>query len=257
MKIIEKQCIVCKKIVEYTHKSKPKECPYCKDIYWDKPNDERELFLLQEKYLKNGRKKEDLGLMYNRLLSYAENIIKYKLKNKKILSEEEFYDKSNDIAIAIVERYLKYPDKKISYSFGGMMLRIANGILYGKRKEDQAISLNQEAYENKEVIEVLDHVSDQEEQHRYFSEEDPTNDSINNLYDLGININLIISSIYKKVYKKKSSQNLLFLIGLNHFLSSNKENFIRNFNNIIFNSTKRNIEQSKLAIRNFLLDKEL
>lgn len=257
MKIISKSCIVCNGLVEYIHKSKPKECPFCKDKYWDKPKDERDLFILQDAYISNGRKKEDLGKMYEKLLTYSENIIKHKLKNKKILSKESFYDKASNIALIMIERYLSHPTEKIEFSFGGMMLRIANGVLYGSKKEDQALSLNQEIFKNKEMIDSMDNVDHLNSQARYFTMEDPTNKEIHSYYNLKSNINDIIEKIYKRVYVKKSSQNLLFLVGLNHFFSRKRDIFTRDFNQIIFNSTKRNIEQVKLLIRNYLLDKEI
>lgn len=248
IKLIEKTCTNCSNIVSYQHKHKPINCPHCGDKYWSKPKDERDLFILQDNYIENGRKKEDLGKMYEKLLKYSSNIIKHKLKSKKILSEEDFYDKSNQIALIMIERYLQDEKNLIDHSFGGMMMWVANGVLFGSRKDDQTTSLSAVLKDNKS--EVLDSI--------YYLSGSTFNNSLNENDLISSNlvneITNIIDMIYERTKKKKNSQSLYFLIGLNHFLEPKKESFIREFNTLIANKTKENLEKSALVIRNYLIE---
>lgn len=252
MALKEKKCSNCSTFVEYPHKGKPELCPHCSAKYWDKPKDERDLFLLQDIYIENNRDKEYLSAIYEKLFEYSKNIIKHKLRNKKILSEEDFYTKANDIAIIMIERYLKNPTEQINHSFGGMMMWIANGVLFGGKKDDKVDSLNQTYMDSdKEFLDNLYNVSSAE--HEAMDKKDPQK-SINHLEKTSIPNEVvgIIDMIFERIYKRKSSSNLLYLLGVTHFFSQQKESFIRDFNNLISTSTKRDIEHTKLIIRNYL-----
>lgn len=247
----ERVCSVCKTNIEYVHKHKPILCPNCNSEYWDKPKDERDLFLLQDEYINSDRDKEYLTPLYDKLFIYAQNIIKHKLRNKVILSQEDFNQKSNDIAIIMVERYLKYPEEKIETSFGGMMLKIANGVLYSKKGIDTTISLSQTFNDSeKEFVDTIYSYSDNKE---LFDKYDPQHNEDNySMQDIVKEFEIVINKIYEKIRKEHSSQNFLYLLGLKHFLTGHKEQFTRNFNNLISNKTKNNIEKTKLILRNYL-----
>lgn len=249
------ECSVCGQEIEYKHKSKPNVCPNCNNLYWDKPTDERELFLLQDRYFQNGRRQEDLGLIYLKVLEYAKNIIKNKLKGKVFLSKEDFEDKANKIAIKVIEGYLRSESNRVDNSFGGIIGWIANGELFSARKEDQTESLNNTIFDSQnEMITTLSEVSNVTTSSDYSS--DPQNNlSYYSQENLLKELRNLLDGIYNRVYEYRSSQNLLFLLGIDHFLSSKKNIFIREFNSIISNQTKRDIEKTKLVMRNYLIER--
>ena len=254
MALKEKVCSNCNSLIEYPHKGKPELCPNCNAKYWDKPVDERDLFLLQDIYIEGGRKRDDLTGMYVKLLQYSKNIIKHKLRNKKILDQEEFDMKANDIAIIMIERYLKKDTEISNHSFGGMMMWVANGVLYGSKKDDQVESLNQTYLDSsKELINNIYNLSSSE--HEEMNSKDPQRRiHLISKDSLLIEISSLIDTIYSKVRKKKSPSNLLYLLGVNHFFNQKKEFFIRDFNHLISTKTKRDIENTKLVIRKYLKD---
>ena len=249
----ERECNVCNSLIVYRHKNKPILCPECSATYWDKPADERDLFVLQDRYIADGRRTEDLGPIYEKLKVYATNIIKHKLRNLKIISQDDLESKSNDIAIIMTERYLKKPTEKIESSFGGMMLKIANGVLFGNRKQDQELSLNDHlSSSDKELGDQLYAMSQAYVEN--YEDNDPQNNfNLYTMQDIKKEFQEIINQIYKRIRVHHSSQSFLFLVGLNNFLSGQKDIFIRNFNNLITNKTKNDIEKTKLVLRNHLL----
>lgn len=253
----ERVCVVCGKTIIYQHKHKPELCPFCKDPLWDKPKDERDLFLLQDIYIKNGCNKDDLGPMYLKLLSYAKNIIKHKLRNKVILSLEDFNEKASDIAIIMIERYLKNPKERINHSFGGMMMWIANGVLYGQKKDSNTLSLNETLFDNSnELIESLQFFSHSEVHELY--KYDPQNKILNqSTLNIKKGLHRIIDYIYSIFSKeKKSTEHFFYLIGLRHFLDNKKDFFMREFYNLVSSKTVHRIEKTKLSLRNYLKGKE-
>jgi len=252
MALKERKCSNCSEVIEYPHKGKPALCPQCGAKYWDKPKDERDLFLIQDDYINSGRDKDKLSLMYEKLFQYAENIIKHKLRNKKILSEEDLYNKANDIAIIMIERYLKNSENTINHSFGGMMMWISNGVLFGGKKDDTVDSLDQTYSDsNRQLLDNLYNISSAT--HEKMDKKDPQNSISNiNTKSLSKEIMNIVDMIYERVYRKKDPSNLLYLVGFGHFMTNKKDSFIREFNNLLSNATKRDIENSKLVVRNYL-----
>lgn len=249
-----KECTVCKMEIYFSRKEKPENCPFCGEPFWDKPNDERQLFILQEIYIRNGRDPEDLGPMYLKLIDYSKNIIKHKLRNSYILPAEDFNSKSISMSLIMIERFLKDKESRIQYSFGGMLQRIANGVLFGEKKDDQVDSLNDILFDGApEVLDSLKSLTN-ERCEKLFSYDPQSSDNLMTENDLIKDLKRIVDLIYNRVYKKKSSQNMLFLVGLNHFLTKKKDTFMREYNNIIYNQTRRNIENSKLVIRKYLLE---
>lgn len=257
MTLKEKTCSNCFKTIQFPHKGKLTNCPNCGALYWDKPKDERNLFLLQDKYIENGRKQEDLGEMYLLLLEYSKNIIKHKLRNKTILSQEDFDGKANDIAIIMIERYLKNPEEKINHSFGGLMMWIANGVLYGSKRDDRVDSLNQTYQDSeKEMIDNIYNISSAE--HQAMDSKDPQK-NVHDIYKNSVTseISNIVDMIYSKVHNSKSTSSLYFLLGLNHFFNKQKDSFIREFNHLTSTKTKRDIENTKLIIRKYLKEQSI
>jgi predicted RNA-binding Zn-ribbon protein involved in translation (DUF1610 family) len=252
---LSKVCIICKKEIFYTRRSKPKVCPECGDKYWDKPADERNLFLLQDKYIEGGYQLKDVGIMYPLLLKYSENIIKNKLKGKKILSEDDFYDKSNELALIMIERYTKNPKDVVKSSFGGLMMWVANGVLFGSRKDDQVDSLNR--IYGSDGKELEDSLAYTDTGMTLLSKTDPQE-----AHNLGLlrkfedEIEYILMDVYWKNFKVKSSNNLWFLVGMDHVLN-NRKNILNGMFFMTPYSTKEYIKEAEKRIWEHLKEKLL
>lgn len=258
-----RKCTACGKVVTYGRKSKPKTCPYCHDIYWDKPKDERDLFILQDKYIELGRSNEVLGKMYLKIVKYSENIIKKDLKRSgKILQRDDLADKAESVAIKLIERYLKSPDSTVQSSFGAMLIRISKGILYSNsaKKADQEASLDMKIDEN---LSIMNNPS-------YFISDPVAKEKFEDTYELDAYDELIKESDYevskemidlimKMCEKIRTYQNeynsIYFLIGIKNFLDHSGKIQMNNFYDICSNQTRTNIENGKMVIRQYLIDR--
>jgi hypothetical protein len=257
MKLLSKEATCCKKIVEYPHGKKPELCPYCKSKYWDKPEDERNLFLLQEVYLENGRKKEDLGKLYHLVYVYAKNLIKNNIKNKKIFSEEEMEDKAEDTTTIFFEKYLKNNDFKIDSSFGGFIGMILKGVLYSKklRKIDSEISLEGKLDEDFSLEESLFLVLENFEE-----KEKMGDDQYSSLFNfeseqLATSLYEIIYFIYNKIKKYYPiTISFLFLLGFDIYLKVNDQEYLEEFFLYFDKDLRHLINSAKMVLRNYLLE---
>lgn len=150
MKEKTRECRACGKPITFHRGTKPINCPHCGSPWWDLPRDEFKLFTLQKEYIDSGRDPKKLAEMYETLVFYSENIIKQNLKGKAIYEYDELYGKAEDMAITILQSYLKKPEYEIKFSFGGILKKVALGVMYNNTTKfaDQALSLDQEICEN-------------------------------------------------------------------------------------------------------------
>ncbi len=249
----------CSKEVTYKRGTKPDVCPYCGDKYWDKPKDERDLFILQNKYFSNGKKEEDLGKMYQKILDYSSNIILGFIKNRVIYSQDKLNDKAESIATILLEKYLTDPNFKIENSFGGLMKQIAKGVLFNKkvRNEDRVQSLDFKGSDD-ESMSITENPN-------YFItdptlKEDENKDLFNDFNKITakylINeIEDIIRMIYKRLNENEEPrEKVLFLIGLKNFFKNTKKNNLSEFYSYFGNTIRSNIEKTKLIVRNYLIE---
>ena len=140
----EKQCANCGTTVVYSYGTKPIVCPVCGNKWWDKPADEFNLFMLQNDYISSGRQPEKLSLMYEGLIRYSENLIKKNLKGKAVLDPERIHEQAEDTALNFLEVYLKKEDYVVEFSFGGLLRRYVNGVMYNGHEKinDSTVSLD-------------------------------------------------------------------------------------------------------------------
>lgn len=152
-RIRRKFCHVCKRQLSFSIEHQPELCPYCNAKYWNKPRDERKLFILQDKYLESRRDSKYLGEMFLVIQSYAEILIKKRLRGKCVLKRYAIEEKASDAATKLIEQYLKRPTYEIATSFGSLLNRILNGVLYGnqQKREDKNVSLNSKVYGHSEL----------------------------------------------------------------------------------------------------------
>ncbi len=255
--IYEKKCSCCKNLVIYEKGKKPSLCPFCEAEYWNKPKDERNLFILQDVYLNNGKKEEDLKKIFLSVLKYSKNIIKNSVKNKKFLESYDLEEKAEDITTIFIESYLKKTDFKVEHSFGGFLIRISKGVLYGNKQEDQTFSIDRIMSDNLSIAtNPLFFIKDPSIQEKY---KDNVYDSYLKSHeaDLVRELYNLIEEIYKRISKKEKFGNrLLYLLGLKNFLSINKNSFMFEFYSLSGNSIKQDIENTKLMMRRYLIENQ-
>jgi hypothetical protein len=110
----------------------------------DKPKTEYLLFILQERFLNEGRSKQALSNMYSEIYLYTKKLLLNKLKGKRLLPPEQVEEKTLDATHKLFEYYLRSPDFKIEGSFAGYINQLLLGTLYNrkKKKEDSNYSLD-------------------------------------------------------------------------------------------------------------------
>lgn len=253
MKMYKKKCTNCGVQHEYPHKGKPVECPNCGIRYWDKPQDERNLFFAQEKLDDPEYTREEALLaIYEPLVRYSRNMILSKIKNKYIMQSEVLEEKILDLANKFLEMYLKKEDFRVHSSFGGLLDRISNGILYGKKADEQVESLNHHILDNNtELQDNLESIGYKNILHQ--TEHDVESEYLSNETSVTRELQLIIEKSSDKIHELGSPrESILFLISMNHFLSQKRDSFMRDYFLYAGNQVKRDLENSKLFIRRYL-----
>ncbi len=259
-KMIIKKCMDCGEVIYYQRRSnkysKPVYCTGCKIEFWDKPTHERILFNLQKEFHKTKDKKV-VGQMFIHLKSYAVNIIKSFIRNKKIYSQEELEEKATDGADEIIIHFLKDPNCKIHSSFGGWLKDILKGILFGQKKHDQTLSLNLplDSSSKKEFLDQMNTNTSSCYKYQREPQEVFSNKSSTVLNELESLVDTVSQAISKNQSPRDS---ILFLVGL--------DLRVRNGNNRTFSKmqkflehneyrVKKNLAKMEELIRNLLMEK--
>ncbi len=219
-------CSACGKLIKYKHKSRPNICPFCNDRFYNKAEEERKLFLLQEEYLQTKNKKT-LGNMYIILKEYYKKLIVNMVKGKYFFDKNSLDIKAHDSACKVIEYYLEKPDFRILTSFGGYGKWPIRGTLYGNRKEDSHDSLNSMIDQDNELDEYLPHLSYSARQKMIVNFEENLVDNDNMIVE---KILKFISEIKRKINKNFSkTDSLLFLIGLRNKINGMADNLMDDY----------------------------
>ena len=255
----QKQCVVCKNKNEYSTRTKPVLCPHCGSKYWDKPSDERNIFLLQDEYIEKNRPKAILAEMYLLLKKYSKNIIKHRIKNSYRMSKFDLEEKSTDLANTVIKKYLENDNMQVHSSFGGYLLRISSGILYANQKEEQHDSLNQKIDERNELEDKLGSlgahtaVSNSQTLMRGADEEFFAKDNSSFLEMMNI-IDKIFRTI--KTTDDLKSSGILYLVAFRNKLNKKSDIFMNKFYSILAgNSIKDDIKNTELVLYRYLKEK--
>jgi hypothetical protein len=218
-------CSNCKTVTEYRHKSKPKECQSCGDVYWDKPRDEYNLFHLQDEYLKT-RDTEILGKMYLILKLYAKKIIVGMVKNKYFFKVDQLDMKAHDSANKVVYYYLTKPEFRIDSSFGGYLRWPIRNVLYSDKIEEGNDSLNSMIDNENELMDYLPNLSSSLREKMNFSYDIEESLIEKNTYIINI-LSAVVEEMSIKIdknYGKKYS--LLTLIGIKNRIKKLSDSFM-------------------------------
>lgn len=124
-------CLCGNEIDKKFHKED--HCPNCGggliSADWKKPPIETVLFLLQKEYLLT-RDKKHLDSIFVVSIKYCLGLAKRSLSGKVIYSESLLHEKASDASTALIEKYLTNPDWKVDRSFGGILFRQVQAVLY-------------------------------------------------------------------------------------------------------------------------------
>jgi hypothetical protein len=136
----------CGHYLEWFRGESPDECPFCGCKYYDKPNLEMKLFVLQDQWLEEYKKNKSTAILGEKMFpiihEYAVNIIKGMIKGKRSLSEEELQERSFDAAALLIEFILRDQDHRMKYSFGSYLSKQCKSVCYSTKNHDKTFSLN-------------------------------------------------------------------------------------------------------------------
>jgi hypothetical protein len=136
----------CGNYIEWLRGEAPDDCPFCGCKYYDKPNLEMRLFVLQDEWITEFDKNGSTLILGNKMFpiiqEYAVNIIKGMIKGKRSLAEEELQERSFDAATLLIEVILRDPDHRMRYSFGDYLSRLCKSVCYSTKNHEKNFSLN-------------------------------------------------------------------------------------------------------------------
>ena len=246
-KVRERKCQHCGKIVRYSYGETPQECPFCGSPHWSKPREEYKLFTIQDAYVAAGHDRNLLAPMYEILVFYAENIIKRAIKGKVLFSPEILNEKAQDIALGFFESYFKKENYEVHLSFGGILSKIALGVLYNPRVKhnDELLSLDFELDERRKMGDTA----------TKFMEEGPEKDKLNqDVYEEFDDNNPLdsLEPVMKVIEEEKDhiredfslADSFLFLVGLRIFLVKSPKCTIDEFYDYYGDNVKQDIDNT-------------
>ena len=108
-----------------------------------KPPTEQQLDALQERYLSEGRPDAVWKEMFLVCVPYAKSLILKKIKSKLFLEQEYINECAVSVVLKFLNHYKTNPTFKVDWSFAGMMNYKVLEVLFGPKKEDRHVSLNQ------------------------------------------------------------------------------------------------------------------
>jgi hypothetical protein len=142
-------CKICKNKFHIKKNNKQKwvdskyECPVCKQIYCILPETERQLRILENKFLESNKDEKYLNEMYKIFYPYTKSLL-LKHFNKAVTCPEDIkYYVDTALSYFIEEYYYKKIDYRTEFSFAPLLLFKLKQTLYGTlEKKDDDLSLN-------------------------------------------------------------------------------------------------------------------
>lgn len=254
-KIKERKCQHCGNIVKYSYGETPQECPFCGSPYWNKPREEYRLFTIQDEYIDAGYDKSKLTPMYEVLVFYAENIIKRAIKGKVLFSPEILNEKAQEIALQFYELYFKRENFVVSLSFGGILSKMALGVLYNPKvkQQDDLLSLDFELDERRKMGDTTTR----------FMEDGPERDRLNEdvyeIYDRNNPLETLEPIMHIIITEKEHIKEdfslrdaLMFLAGMRVYLLKNPKCSMDEFYAYYGDNVKLDIENAFKQIHDVL-----
>ena len=251
----EKICANCQAKITYSYGAKPQVCPHCGNKWWDKPVDEFSLFVLQDNYIRSGRAPEKLSLMYDGLIRYSENLIKRNLKGKAALDMERIHEQAEDTALNFLEVYLKKPDYVVADSFGGLLSRYVNGVMYNRKAKmnDKTTSLDRIVAEDMKIEDNVLRFMETSPDKEKFEKDAWSEYEKSHPEDLIEYLSEIIESKLRYIRKRESPvEGILFLVAIRNFFLKNKKCSIDEFYDYYGDDIKTHIDDCLEIMRRIL-----
>ena len=256
-KVRERKCQHCGEIVRYSYGETPQKCPFCGSPHWNKPREEYKLFTIQDAYVAAGHDKSLLAPMYEILVFYAENIIKRAIKGKVLFSPEVLNEKAQDIALNFFEAYFKKENYEVHLSFGGILSKIALGVLYNPKvkQNDDLLSLDFELDERRKMSDVVSKSAGDEEKEKL-------SETVYDVFEKS-NPDDSLDPVMKVIVEEKDhiredfslQDSFLYLTGLRLYLAKNPKCSIDEFYDYYGDNVKQDIDNSLRRIHEALVYK--
>ena len=256
-KIRERKCQHCGEIVRYSYGETPQECPFCGSPYWNRPREEYKLFTIQDEYIASGYDLKKLAPMYEILVFYAENIIKRAIKGKVLFSPEVLNEKAQDIALNFYEAYFKKPHYVVNSSFGGILSKIALGVLYNPKVKayDDLLSLDFELDERRKMGDTTTRFMEDG------PEKDRLNEDVYETFDKN-NPEEALVPVYRVIDEEKNhiredfslKDSFMYLVGLRLFFTKGQgsKNLLNDFYSYYGDNVKQDIDNTLTRIHDSL-----
>ena len=205
--------------------------------------------MLQDDYIKSGRTPEKLSLMYEGLIKYSENLIKKNLKGKANLDSERIYEQAEDTALNFLEVYLKKPDYRVEFSFGGLLSRYVAGVMYNNHEKlnDSTMSLDATVAEDMKLEDNVYRFMDTSPVKETFEIDVYTEYNRNHPEELIQDLLLIIHNKRRKI--RNNVDWLLFLVAVRTYLLRNRKCSIDEFYDYYGDDLKTEIDDCFEMIR--------
>ena len=246
-KVKERECSACGKVIQYSYGTTPVACPYCGSPHWNKPREEYKLFAIQDRYIAAGYDLSIIPEMYNILVFYSENIIKKYIKNKTLFSPEDLRDKAQDVALSFYEMYFKKEHYLVKYSFGGILTKIASGVLYNPKTRafDELLSLDYELDEKRTFGESSSVYNQDQHNQETFTHDVQEEYEKRNPEDAILPVDEIILEECDHVREDFSlADSLLFLVAMRLYLEKNTQCPVEEFYNYYGDSVKQDVNNT-------------
>ncbi len=259
IKLITKNCTVCGLELSWRHKHKPKFCPNCGEVNFDKPQIEIDLFKLQSKYL-DDHEENALGEMYNLLVIYAKNLIKNMIHNSYYMDVEILDMKAHEAATKFVEYYLVNPDFRMDRSFGAYLKFPIRNVLYASKKIDRNTTsfntildeANNMTFED--IIQTMNITTIYNNKDLDYSHHEKiVNSSITFSKDI---CSLLTESIKRLKEGYNTPHIIRVLVGVRLHFNKVSPNMINDYYNINHNDVKENIEKIMMLVFQYLKSME-
>lgn len=249
-----RKCNICDNTVRWEWGYKPKRCPHCDAVHYDKPPMEAKLFNFQEKFLREDRNPDVIGQMFPHLKEYARRIVLKNLAGKARYDEFKLEEKSADTANKLVEYYLGKPTFEITQSFGYYLDKIAKQNMFAKRIKDQdQFEFSMDEYvetheDNSNAIDSLEFEAE-ERSERWHNQIEGQLDVDNIIEESSRFIAKMIDMIRENHGNRMAMMQFLLLI---HFIQHQPKSFFNRFYKLKGQEYKEVFEKVKMAFEGYM-----
>jgi hypothetical protein len=261
IKVVNLKCYSCNNKYEFAKKEIPNVCPNCNyDNWWYKPALERELFILQDEFLKHNKDTKYLIPMYKPLLHYARILLLKKIKNKRVINKDDVIIKVEDTVSKLfiyMSDERKYPNWRVDDSWAGVISNILLDTLYNHKNRfwEQHSSLNQLVKNDKSnnKTELGDVIQGYGYRDTYHIESDVCKNVISKNANIIITVVDLIKEIIEKLkFSKNEKVALYVLVGLKMVLERRKQEIMYDYYSFVGTECETLIKKFTEVIEDYI-----